>query len=398
MSQRLIDLNADLKRLRDEGYSVEVRPGFLLVHHIPYVTTSSDVEYGTLVSTLHMSGETVLVPDTHVMHFIGGHPCHRDGRPIHQITHQEAKTALDKDIAVDRSFSNKPPEGYRDYFHKFSTYSDIIAAPAFSLDPKHDPKKFLPVSNVAEDSIFEYHDTASSRAGIAALTRKLELNKIALIGLGGTGSYILDLVAKTPIREIHLFDGDFFYSHNAFRCPGAASVDDLRQQKFKVDYLHGIYSKMHKGIIAHQEPIHAENQNLLDDIDFAFVSIDGGEAKRQVLQALEARKICYIDCGMGIEIVEGALTGQIRTTTSSEGFRDHVWNKAAITFADAQVGNEYGWNIQIADLNALNASLAVIRWKKMFGFYLDLEQEFHSIYPIDGNVLINAYQAKDGSS
>jgi tRNA A37 threonylcarbamoyladenosine dehydratase len=35
--------------------------------------------------------------------------------------------------------------------------------------------------------------------------------------LSGTGSYILDLLAKVPIREIHLCDGDDFARHNAFR-------------------------------------------------------------------------------------------------------------------------------------------------------------------------------------
>jgi tRNA A37 threonylcarbamoyladenosine dehydratase len=47
--------------------------------------------------------------------------------------------------------------------------------------------------------------------------------------MGGTGSYILDLVAKTAVMEIHLFDGDDFNQHNAFRAPGAASLEDLEK-------------------------------------------------------------------------------------------------------------------------------------------------------------------------
>jgi hypothetical protein len=39
--------------------------------------------------------------------------------------------------------------------------------------------------------------------------------------------------------------------------------------------------------------------------------------------------------------------------------------------------------------NALNALLAVIRWKKIVGFYDDLEHEHNTIYLIDGNTLIN---------
>ena len=40
-------------------------------------------------------------------------------------------------------------------------------------------------------------------------------------------------------------------------------------------------------------------------------------------------------------------------------------------------------------MNALNALLAVIRWKKIVGFYDDLEHEHNTISLIDGNTLIN---------
>ena len=36
--------------------------------------------------------------------------------------------------------------------------------------------------------------------------------------------------------------------------------------------------------------------------------------------------------------------------------------------------DEYATNIQIADLNALNALMAVIKWKKLSGFYQDLKK------------------------
>ena len=72
--------------------------------------------------------------------------------------------------------------------------------------------------------------------GIAAVSAKLRRHRIAIVGLGGTGAYVLDLVAKTPVAEIHLYDGDVFLQHNAFRSPGAASVADLRSNLSKVDF------------------------------------------------------------------------------------------------------------------------------------------------------------------
>ena len=69
---------------------------------------------------------------------------------------------------------------------------------------------------------------------------------------------------------------------------------------------------------------------------------------------------------------------------------DHV--QARIPFSDGDANNEYAKNIQIADLNALNAALAVIKWKKLCGFYSDFDQEHHCTYTIDGNALINEDQ------
>lgn len=102
-------------------------------------------------------------------------------------------------------------------------------------------------------NVFKYPDTNSSRAGIEFLNRKFENQKIAIIGLGGTGSYILDQVAKTPVKEIHIFDGDEFQLHNAFRSPGAVSSEKLETENGikKVDYYYGIYSNMHAGIKVH---------------------------------------------------------------------------------------------------------------------------------------------------
>jgi hypothetical protein len=46
--------------------------------------------------------------------------------------------------------------------------------------------------------------------------------------------------------EVRLFDPDDFLSHNVFRAPGAASLDELREVPPKVDYWAAIYSRMRK--------------------------------------------------------------------------------------------------------------------------------------------------------
>ena len=103
------------------------------------------------------------------------------------------------------------------------------------------------------------------------LTKRLADDRIAIIGLGGTGGYVLDSVAKTPVREIRIFDNDVFLQHNAFRAPGAASIEEICEVVSKVEYFRRIYSRMHKGIVAHKCMMRADTVHLLDGVTFAFL-------------------------------------------------------------------------------------------------------------------------------
>ena len=196
MSHSLISHSPDLKRLESEGYEVEVRYGHLLLRHVPYVAETGSVKHGTLVSELTLAGETTARPSTHVVMFAGDMPCDTQGRPLAQIRHSSGHKELAKGLTVDHIFSSKPPDGYNDYYEKMTTYEGIISGPAQTIEPGATARTFAVVEAKEEDSVFKYIDTASSRAGISAITDKLRVGAVAIVGLGGTGSYILDLVAK----------------------------------------------------------------------------------------------------------------------------------------------------------------------------------------------------------
>lgn len=127
-------------------------------------------------------------------------------------------------------------------------------------------------------------------------------------------------------------------------------------------------------------------------MDFVFLCLDNGSAKKFIVDKLEEFGISFIDVGMGVYQAEGSLGGILRVTSSTLHQREHVKAKNRIPFSDGNDNNEYSRNIQIADLNALNAALAVIKWKKLCGFYQDLENEHHTTYTIDGNLLTNEDQ------
>ena len=271
-----------------------------------------------------------------------------------------------------------------------TAYVAIFLSHAHAMDPNVTAQTFPVITTEQDESIFKYIDTASSRAGINIATKKLELARLAIIGLGGTGSYVLDLVVKTPVKEIHLFDGDVLLSHNAFRSPGAASIEELRAKPKKVAYLKDMYSKMRRGIVDHGYHIDASNVGELQGMDFVFLCIDAGDAKKLIVENLEKFGLPFIDVGMGVELVEDSLRGILRITTSTAERREPF--RQRVSLADAEENADYDRNIQIADLNALNAALAVVKWKKLYGFYLDFEKEHNSTYTVDGNMLLSEDQ------
>ena len=74
MSQPLISRSPDLKQLRDEGYDIEIRSTYLLIKTVPYVNSSKEIKFGTLVSDLSLAGDVTTTPSDHVMRFAGDYP------------------------------------------------------------------------------------------------------------------------------------------------------------------------------------------------------------------------------------------------------------------------------------------------------------------------------------
>ena len=142
---------------------------------------------------------------------------------------------------------------------------------------------------------------------------------------------------------------------------------------------------MRRGVVPHEFDVKPDNVEVLRGLDFVFVAVDDNETRQWLLPALSKMGVPFVDVGMGVEKTDNKLLGVLRTS-----FCD-VPTSSAIQRNDAGVRDvgEYERNVQIVELNALNAALAVIRWKKHRGFYLDLGNEFRSTYTIDGNHMTN---------
>lgn len=386
MSPRPIVLDPDIQSLYDEGLSVEVVQGHLLVHQVPYVNSSGKVARGVMVTDLAGNVGALDKPANHQIWFVGDIPCYANGQPIRSINCTEGRRDLWQGFTVDHRFSCKPtdqPDFPLTHSAKIRHYLALIAPEAKAIDPAATPHVFEPVVSLDPEQVFHYWDTASTRAGILAATAKLANHRLAIVGLGGTGSYVLDLLAKTPSREIHLFDGDRFEQHSAFRAPGAASIEDIAANMAKVEYFAAIYSKMHKGIRPHPYYVVDENLSELNNVDFVFLCVDKGGVRRMLSEYLIARGISFVDTGMELSMLSqsNAILGTCRATLCTATKSDHFSRCAPQS--DAPGDDLYRSNIQVADMNMLNAAIAVQLWKKHCGFYLDHWQPHHHTYSID---------------
>lgn len=392
MSHRLIARSKDLLALRNDGYHLVVRNGYLLIKDVPYVGTDRVVRKdGVLISQLQTTvaggHETTAKPTDHVAYWIGQHPCHANGEKIRSFENPSAPPDFGAGLKADFTFSAKAD--YRDYVHKMLAYLGWIVGEARKIEADATAQTNPVYAADEDDDVFHYIDTASSRVHISADNEKLEGQRIAIVGVGGTGSYVLDLVAKTRVPEIHIFDGDVFHPHNAFRAPGAWSLAELEQKKSKVDNLADIYGKLRrKGLIKHNEPLGPDNLGLLEGITFVFLCLDTGKPKRSIVDWLIAHGVAFIDVGMGIIRAPAGLQGLVQVVMSTAAKRDHIERRMSFG-ADDEAENEYATNIQIAELNALNAALAVIRWKRLIGFYRDAGLEHFTSYQIATGELCN---------
>ncbi|MFF6835915.1 ThiF family adenylyltransferase [Streptomyces sp. NPDC012438] len=383
MSTALLARDPDLARLLDDGYDVTLVAGHVIVR-IPYVTDNRTVEHGFLAHPVTVAGDRLVSDTDHRIWFGSSTPCNEHGRPL-TLANPETRV-IAAGVQANFMLSSKPPDGYPDQYTKITAYTRIVADHAHALDPTATPTPGAAWQEIDDDSPFAYRDTATSRAGLTAVNRRFRGHRIAIVGLGGSGSYILDQVAKTEVDSILLIDGDTFDNHNAFRAPGAPTLDTLRTRPPKAIHFASIYANMHQGVTACAQYLDEDNLDLLEGATFVFLASDDAAGKPPVMDWLEAHDVPFIDVGMGIEEIDGRLSGLLRITISLLGRRDTARRRIP---RPAPEPDAYASNIQTADLNALNAVLAVIRWKRSLGIYADATDEAHTTYSLITNEIAN---------
>ena len=385
MLHQLASHNDDLRRLLEKGYAVAIDSNHLVVRDIPYLDNEGGLQTSAIVAKLEFIDQVRVTQTDHQVYFAGAMPYGMDGKPIPNLGGGPTSIALSEacsDVVVQRSFSNKPRATgkFDDFFHKIESYVAIISGPAMEAHGAT-PYTFRSVEEAPADSVFKFHDTLTTRAEISDLAAKFKDDVIAIIGLGGTGAYVLDFLAKTPVREIRAFDLDPYHVHNAFRSPGRLEESELGKSKAGV--YGGRYENFRTGLSVTPAFIDASCQDEVEDVTFAFVCVDKGSSRAGIFDLLISKGIPFIDVGMGLNRKRGPISGLLRTTYYSAEHGQEVREKELAPLTD-DPDDIYRTNIQISELNALNACLAVIRFKQLRGFYFEDAPYYHLVMDAGG--------------
>lgn len=370
----LASRNPFIQELEDEGYSLDFLNGYFVIYGTPFLDAEGALAHGDWVSPVDLSDGVLDPPKNHQAWFRGARPHDQEGRVLH-LGGGADKVRVADGFETDRSFSFKLAETgemrlYRSFEEKVRTYLDIITAPAMAAWPDATPLRAIAIEAARQGTPLRYPDTLSARYHFNDVSFLLRDRKVAIIGLGGTGSYILDFLARTHLARIALFDDDKVHVHTLFRFPGhmARAIGML-----KVDALAQQYGNWHSGVVPIPERVTEANVEQLADYDFVFIALDHGPSRLLVADWLSARDIPFVDCGMGLNRAPVGLNGVVRITGTDRGAFDRTVHTAYLPSADPE-GGEYRRQGQIAELNALNATLAVIRFKQHFGIYERLDE------------------------
>ena len=266
--------------------------------------------------------------------------------------------------------SRKPfDRGYRDYGEKILAYVRLIARETGSNWKRESAGSGV----VKQGNNLVDQETGLTRSAIGDMDSHFREEKLAVIGAGGTGGFVVDMIAKCNVASIDIYDDDVVSQHTQLRWPGVVNRLVVEEHSNKAEYLARVYaSRTNKNIRGHALRVDRQNISLLRERTMVFVAIDRGKDRREILTGLTDLGVDFIDCGIDLQRAGDGLTASARIVRSAPGDSREKRSTIVERTPDRDIGEGiYEAAIQTAEINALNATLAVIAWKQGIGFYKD---------------------------
>ena len=357
------------------GFDCFVADDALRVGPVPCRLAGGSVSSGHLICHLHRSGEDIALPSDHTASWIGEDVPHSsDGRPMETLIVDRSAVTWSTGETSICTMSRLGAEPYASYGQKMLVYARIIAREA------HSEWRIIQSSGaleVSDTSRMADRESGLNRVRIGHLSPLLDAENVAVVGAGGTGGHIVDLISKLNIRQLDIYDPDRVSVHTQLRWPGTVEREFAEQNTNKAEYLALRYSRRaNRNIRGHNYAITENNLTLLNGKTMVFVAVDDGRSRHEILTGLARRGINFIDCGIDLGNDGGPLTASVRITRcQSEDDCEKRIELASRAPASKHSGGDDLYarnNIQTGEINSLNAALAVTAWKQGIGFYKDV--------------------------
>ena len=362
-------LRQDAKR---RGWTLEVRQNRISVSDVPYRKKDGEAGRCQITVETQADGLSMKAPENsggagHAARLSGvkgGRAYQTTGEPVGNVLWtDEAKECVISILRDDGAYVNA--------WHALAVYSSRVAGEVGAEEREQ------------LESVYKFEIDGEDDRDMKVWRDRARGQKIGIVGLGGVGLWILDLMSKTDVREIRIWDGDKIEGRNLVRAPGWASQEAIG--KNKAEFFGEQYGRMRKGISFHGQYWHPDQaEDSFDGLDFGFVAVDEAKTRTALCEKLEEMRIPFIDVGMGIERRNERVRGSCQVFFSGQD--PGRWRIGIPTVEGA--GEEDYYALQLADLGALNAALAVGAWRRHIGQYEEEEKDWLIRYRVDNNDLL----------
>lgn len=357
------------------GWHIEVSEDHIAVEGVPYRQHDGGSGVCQVKVWIHDDGRTMTAPPdgsgaTHAARLegvIGGKAHQADGEPVGNVIWTDNTRECVISIKLDSG-------NYADAWHALLVYCSIVAAAA-QAGGDQEPQRI--------DRVFQFEILGENTLDIREWQDKASGQKIGIVGLGGVGLWLLDLMSKTDVDEIRIWDGDHIEGRNLVRAPGWAGQDAIG--KNKAEYFGQLYGQFRTGISVYPEYLDPKDPpETFDSLDFVFIAIDDAETRAALCERMEWTGVPFVDVGMGIERQRGEVRGSLQVFFSGRDAKR--WRIGIPTVVG--VGEQEYHILQLADLAALNASLAVGVWRRHIEQYAGGSEDWLVRYSVERHTLL----------